>query len=249
MSALNRYIASVLAQRPVTFYPGGEPSGTVFDAVSHALESVTTYNATPSGTLSARYPSGLGMGGFGWDFTNGYLQTPHHSEWGSTQRLTLEAWIRPDNWSGFQGIISKTSGNKPRPFDSYVTDATGTLSFLVGNTAGTTHGFITNETIPVGRWTHVLMQYRWNGSNTRGRMFINGEPATLSSASTTTVQPNDGSDALRIGNRNDGVTSMDGKIAFPAIYNYEIALGPVRQRVAIGRGLLGRSRSRALALR
>lgn len=240
MSLLRAYIESVLAQRPASFWPGGEPGTTAHDAVQHPLENQTTYDGTLEGSVTGRYPSGLAVGGFAWDFNGGAINVPNHSEYQQNE-VTLEAWVNVDNRSGYQGIISKTASNQPKPWDAYLVDGSGILSFLT--TAGSLDAV---DAVPLLKWTHLLCRCQVRAGERRLTIHYDGK---LQSSAVVTGAWTTGTDRVRIGNRNDGVTSMDGRIAFPAIYPHAIALGPVRQRIAMARGLLGQSPVRALALR
>lgn len=236
------YIASVLSQRPASFWPGGEPAGqTVKDAVLHPL-SDSTYDGTISGTVTPRHPTGLAVGGYGWDFTAGQIVVTDHAEY-RQDYWTLEAWVNPDNHSDFQGVISKTNPVEPRPYDTYILPTTGLLRLIAGDGAGGFPDAVLESTaaVPVGKWTHILCTCgpRPGASGRRFRIFLNGKSSGLLDSATV---PTGATSNLRIGNRNDGVTSMDGKIAFPAIYPRVIALGPVLERVRMGRGLLAGGR-------
>lgn len=245
---LHDYIASVLSQRPVSFWPGGEPSGqAVKDIVTHVL-SDDTYDGVMNGTVTPRYPSGLAIGGFGWDFAGGYVEIPNHSEYQQTY-VALEAWVKPDNYSGFQGVLAKTESNRPKPWDSYITDGSGTMTFILRGTGTSDNPFVTTTLVPVGSWTHLLCRTKPRSDGATGveiEIYFNGKKQPLDRSPLLGHVPGGGTNPVRIGNRADGVTSMDGKIAFPAIYNTAINIGPVRQRVAMGRGLLSGGRRRGL---
>lgn len=251
MSLLRAYIESVLAQRPASFWPGGEPGTTAYDAVQHAQEHLSTYDGTLAGAVIGRVRHGLAMGGFAWDFAGGYIEIPNHSEYQQTY-VALEAWVNPDNRTGFQGVLAKTESNRPKPWDTYITDSSGTMTFILRGSGTSDNPFVTTTLVPVGSWTHLLCQTKPRSDGATGveiEIYFNGNKQPLDRSPLLDHVPGGGTNPMRIGNRADGVTSMDGKIAFPAVYPHPIALGPVRQRVAMGRGLLGQAPTRPLALR
>lgn len=248
--SLHDYIASVLSQRPASFWPGGEPSGAIKDVVLHPI-SDSTYDGSLAGSVTRRASNGLAVGGYAWDFAGGYIEIPDHAEY-RQNFVTLEAWVNPDNWTGFNGVLSKVASNRPKPWDTYIADSSGKMTFILAGPSTADVPFVTSTTVPVGKWTHILCRTRPRTGGATGvvaEIYFNGKKQPLEGSDEIAHFPPGGTNTVRIGNRADGVTSMDGRIAFPAIYAYPIALGPVRRRVAMGRGLLGGSPARALALR
>lgn len=245
MALLPAYIESVLSQRPTGFWPMGEPASVL------PLDIVKNYRiAGSTGTINRRVPNGLAVGGFANDHAGGNFAIDDFADHRNPE-FTLEAWINPDSISNFRGVLSHTDGNKPRPYDLYVVKngepAGGKLRLLIGN--GSSNAVVSSTTtIPLGSWTHALAMSWTNTAGTGSHLaiYING---ILEASTTAAFLPTGALVNTRIGNRNDGATPMDGQIAFPAIYDYPIDPGPVRERIAMARGIFRSAQPRALALR
>ncbi|MDE1849325.1 MAG: LamG domain-containing protein [Candidatus Micrarchaeota archaeon] len=132
---------------------------------------------------------------------------------GTGAPFTVLVWANVMNNATYRGIVSKTAGNLPAPFDVYVISQTNQISYLVGN-GNSNQGISTaSGTVVFNTWQQWAFVYTGIAMSVyRNGVLISG-PTTVSVLVADTGQP------LKIGNRNDGVTKMYGSIANVQIYN------------------------------
>lgn len=130
--------------------------------------------------------------------------------------MSILSWINIIDYSTYNGIVSKATSNSPAPYDFYVVktgdvNTAGALRFYRGN--GTLNMPATSSiSVPTGSWQHVAVSMK----GTRADFYINGNAASGGTITTTIA---DAGKSLRIGNRDDLVTDMKGKIAMVQIFN------------------------------
>jgi len=62
-----------------------------------------------------------------------YLEAADSPSLSLTGDLTIAAWVKVTDYAGFRGIVSKTEGNKPSPFDLYLNKTDGKAWFFGGS--------------------------------------------------------------------------------------------------------------------
>ncbi|WP_194444871.1 MBG domain-containing protein, partial [Parapedobacter pyrenivorans] len=96
------------------------------------------------------------------------------TDFGGTSSFTIEAWIKPDNFTDNPTIF----GHKPAG-----TPSTGYALFLLGDgrvyLEGTGTGKGTAAKVEAGKWNHIAMTFAYSGSGNAGEatFYINGEEA------------------------------------------------------------------------
>ena len=127
-----------------------------------------------------------------------------------TASFTVEILVWLNSLRNYQGLFSKTDSNEPWPIDTYIDNA-GTLHFFWGN--GGSSSSLTVGGMTASKWLHIVITA--NAAEV-GNIYLNGILiATTSSVATCS----DGSGAIRLGNRNDNATYLDGKIARARLWN------------------------------
>ncbi|RZL96838.1 MAG: LamG domain-containing protein, partial [Pedobacter sp.] len=77
---------------------------------------------------------------------------------GVTGNMTIEAWVNPSDYANYNGIISKTTGGYPKPFDFYLNQSNGVPQLVRGS--GTVWGYsaVGASAAPAtNTWSHVVV--------------------------------------------------------------------------------------------
>lgn len=122
--------------------------------------------------------------------------------------FTIEAWVHPTDFSGFNGIISKTAGNQPKPYDYYLIASTGVPRLIIGDGSGNAPVDATSATT-AGVWNHIAAVK--TGTNTITH-YLNG---VANGSGNATGAPNpliNGTDNALIATRGDNVTMFKGSM-------------------------------------
>lgn len=118
-----------------------------------------------------------------------------------TSDLTFEAILKPTNFTGFNGILSRCNSNVPDPYDWYVVASSGKPRFFCGNgSANTNVDGTTALNANAWNYTAVVM------SGTNCTIDANGtsNTATLSTSRAGHTR------TLYVGNRADSATMFTG---------------------------------------
>ena len=71
--------------------------------------------------------------------------------------FTIEGWMKVNDF-GYSAMATQTINNYPAPFDMYVINGSGNVSFLVGQ--GSVTGSVTSSTaLTIGSWAHLAFVY------------------------------------------------------------------------------------------
>lgn len=135
--------------------------------------------------------------------------------------ITLCAWVYVYNYTGFNGIVSKTVSNMAAPFDWYINSSTGIVSFLRGN-GSSANGIASSGAVGLNAWKHVCVTM----SGTFVTHYLNGATNGTGNRSVSTA---DGGTSIYIGNRNDLGVTMNGNIAAVQIYNRALTSTEITQ--------------------
>ncbi len=126
---------------------------------------------------------------------------------GITGNMTIEAWVNPTDYSNFNGILSKTAGNQPKPYDFYLVQGSGIPVLFRGNGTGANSNVNATTAPPTGVWSHIVV----TTSGSTVNHYLNGVPngsGNLGPAGT----PANGTDIAYIGTRSDLATRFKGGI-------------------------------------
>ena len=197
-------------------YPG---SGTTWSDLTKnsnngTLTNGPTFNSSNGGSIL-------------FDGIDDYISYPDSNSISIVGDITINSWIKVNNFSTYRAIVSKTTGGVPSPFDLYLNPSTGNPSFLRGN--GSYFYFFDGSTNPTaGIWQNVCLtmgglfcSYYLNGSLVNSGNITNifgGSPVI-----------SDGGLPMTIGRRPDGATIMDGNIAVVNLYDRELSAVEVLQ--------------------
>jgi len=98
------------------------------------------------------------------DFGSGdYIEVPSSASLSPTE-LTIEAWIKPSDVSGYNPIVLKRNG-----YALYIDN--GILKGLVSTTGTSPNIFVGDRTIQKDQWTHVAMTFK----NGELKFYVNGD--------------------------------------------------------------------------
>ena len=126
--------------------------------------------------------------------------------------FTIEGWMKVNDF-GYSAMATQTINNYPAPFDMYVTNGSGNVSFLVGQ--GSVTGSVTSSsTLTIGTWAHLAFVY--NPSIAKIQIYING---ILDGISDATLPGNVAGSKFIIGNRYDNYTGLNGTLDDVRIWN------------------------------
>jgi hypothetical protein len=131
----------------ISWWPGAGSAADVY-----GINSGTAYGGMAYG------PGKVGQG-FVFDGVNDHIRVPHHSSFELTWALTIEAWIRPTNVSGYRSIFSKwdaVGGVNQRSYD--VSLYPGGRCYLLVSPVGTDSGatfVLSSNAVPLNEWTHI----------------------------------------------------------------------------------------------
>lgn len=148
-----------------------------------------------------------------FDGTNDYITIPHNGAFNTAAASTVEAWIKVNNYTGFNMIITKTVGNGStnNAFELRTEQTTGRLQFLWYDTALRT--LTTGNAVGLNTWVHVAA--------TRGggfaKVYINGNLEISGFAGNSTTNTS----AIFLGSRNDLANWMNGRIDEVRLWNVE----------------------------
>jgi hypothetical protein len=142
--------------------------------------------------------------------------------------MTIEAWVKPTDYSNYAGIVGKTVGNLPAPYDLYLSQGSGLPTFLRGDGTWSHLGAVSGTSAPpLGRWSHIVVTI----SGTTVTHYLNGVQngtGTLASLSRDAGTP------LKIGSRDDLFTMFKGGIDEVAVYNVALTPSQVSNHYSIG---------------
>ncbi len=123
--------------------------------------------------------------------------------------ITIEAWINPTDRSNFNGIVSKTSGGNPSPYDYYLSASSGIPNFFRGNGSISANSSGTSA-VPSGSWSHIAVTDVGGSGTNLVTHYLNGS-INGSGSITVAIVSDSGTDA-KIGTRNDNVTLFKGSM-------------------------------------
>jgi len=111
-----------------------------------------------------------------FDGYDDYVEVTNESAFDFTDAMTLEAWIKPENLLGTQGILSKNFGNNAHPYQIRLLDDEIIFGFY-SNTIGWQPVQTNNANLQVGEWTHITCTYNMQ----QVKIYVNGEQKAVAS--------------------------------------------------------------------
>jgi RHS repeat-associated protein len=168
-----------------------------------ALGAQDSTVAPSNGTVTSA-TSAAGEIGWGGNFSGSsqYVDIGNPSKLQITGDLTIEAWVKPTDYSNYNGIVSKSNRNLPGPYDWYLVKGSGVPVLYRGN--GSVYAWVVATGAPAaGQWSHVAATM----SGTAVAHYLNGSANGSGTLSTTIADA--GTDAM-IASRNDLNTMFKG---------------------------------------
>ncbi|MGB9669462.1 MAG: LamG domain-containing protein, partial [Anaerolineales bacterium] len=147
-----------------------------------------------------------------FDGDNDYLEILDSDSLSITGDMTIEAWVKVNDYTTANGIVGKTLNGIAAPYDYYLLSVSGIPIFCRGNGIDYACVQATNP-VPTDSWHHLAVTM--NGTTVTH--YLDGKVNGSGTLSTTIV---DADGALRIGNRDDLKTDFNGLIDNLAVYNY-----------------------------
>ena len=144
--------------------------------------------------------------------------------------FTIEGWMKIRDL-GYSALATQTINYLPAPFDIYVENGSGRLTFLVGqsNVSGSASG---STVLAIGTWTHVAFVY--NPAIAKVIIYVNGVQDGIGDAS---PPGNVAGSKFIIGNRYDLYTGLNGTLDDVRIWN--VARTPSQILANMNNELLG----------
>jgi hypothetical protein len=144
--------------------------------------------------------------------------------------FTIEGWMKIRDL-GYSALATQTKTYLPAPFDMYVENGSGRLTFLVGqsNVSGSASG---STALAIGIWTHVAFVY--DPAIAKVIIYVNGVQDGIGAASTP---GNVAGSKFIIGNRDDLFTGLNGTLDDVRIWN--VARTPSQILANMNNELLG----------
>jgi len=111
-------------------------------------------------------------GSLTFDGVDDYVEVPDSSSLDLTNKVTIEAWINPQSYPFYPGIVCKGNvGNYGESYCLFLEDGTGRLGFLL-NSDGTSGGRTIIYSPPISQSTLTYAAVTYDGATMR--MYING---------------------------------------------------------------------------
>jgi hypothetical protein len=178
----------------------------------------------PAGAVADLYPWNNGAGGLVLDGATQSGQTPHTAAMNATNKLTLAARIKADQFRPGDGIVVKGATNAPWALGLWDNRS---LRFTANalNPAGAANAGAWNSaaSITQGTWHHVAVTY--DGANIR--FYVDGVPGDHQPATGITFGTN--TEALFIGVDKPGASEwFDGTIADVKVYARALSTPEIR---------------------
>jgi len=156
-----------------------------------------------------------------FDGVNDFVDCGNQSSIQITGDISILSWINVTDFANFNGIVGKTTGNKPAPYDYYLYQTNGKPNLLRGN--GIVNANYSGSNAPLlGVWQHIAVTML----GTQVTHYLNGSSNGVGTISTTIAN---GANNLIVGNRSDNGTDFKGNIAISQIYNRALSADEITQ--------------------
>lgn len=161
---------------------------------------------------------------FSFDGAGDYVEVPHSDGLSITEPITIDAWIRVDNWDTLNVIVSKGGSYIDNNY-SFRVDS-GELAFFYGNNGW--HGWRDSRLLSLNTWYHVAAVQDDDGDIS---FYIDGQKGsgvvTWGDPAVTSKVTND--DPLRIGHINGHNQYFAGAIDNLEIYSRALSEAEIQE--------------------
>jgi hypothetical protein len=190
----------------VAAYNFNEGAGSAVSDASGNNNIGSIFQATWSG-------AGKYGGALSFDGTNDYVSINDSNSLDLTNRMTLEAWIKPTANSGWRTVLMKENGSE-LAYGMYARESSNRPSGWIrpNPTSGSSKTVTGTSALPLNAWTHLVTTY--DGTNLR--LYING---TLNKTTAITGTMYTSSNPLKIGGNSMWGEYYAGLIDEVRVYN------------------------------
>ncbi|MDI2128180.1 LamG-like jellyroll fold domain-containing protein [Yinghuangia seranimata] len=164
-----------------------------------------TGTAANTAWTAGKYGQALSFNG-----TSSWVTVPNSSTLAMTNKLTLEAWVRPATVSGWRNVILKQRGTDGLSYGLYASGDDRAAGYVRIGATDESIGATAN--LPVNTWSHIAVTY--DGATLR--FYVNG---TQVASRAQTGNITGGTDVLRIGGNSVWGEYFSGLIDEVRIYN------------------------------
>ncbi|RZM21772.1 MAG: hypothetical protein EOO88_31555, partial [Pedobacter sp.] len=148
-----------------------------------------------------------------------YIDIGNRSSLGITNDITLQAWINPNDYANYNGIIAKTAAQFPKPYDFYLDQHTGIPKLYRGNGTVYGYGFVQGQQAPpTNTWSHIAVTISGNTVT----HYLNGQVNGVGELPASGTGAN-GTDKVYIGTRSDFATALRGRLDEVRILNESLS--------------------------
>lgn len=148
----------------VAAYGFNEGAGATVSDTSGNNNSGSIFQA--AWTTAGRYGRALTFDG-----SNDYVSVPDANSLDLTNRMTLEAWVRPTANSGWRTVMMKENGNE-LAYGMYARESSNRPSgwLRINPTSGSSQSAVSSQALTLNTWSHVALTY----DGTTMRFYVNG---------------------------------------------------------------------------
>lgn len=201
-------------------------SGSAGEVIDYSGNGNNGTRAGNSTTATAKYARG---GTF--DNSGDYVTVTDSPSLSPTSQVTLAAWVYRNTVSDADGAIGKYYSGVNRR--SYLLGMNNTYAKVIISSNGTANTALEGVTsIDTGKWYHIAGTY----DGTTLKIYVNGQ---LENSTPLTGGIYDSSDALRIGDGDQGYWPMNGLIDEARVYNRALSGNEVKQLYNFAPGPVG----------
>ena len=201
--------------RLVGYWPFDEDSSPQPDRSGQSNDA--TPNAGATWVLDGERASGV----MAFNGNDSFLEAADSDSLSLTGDLTITAWVKVSDFSGFRSIVGKTEGHLPSSYHLYLAQNDGKANFLAGS-PGSFTGTGSHSPVPTGEWHHFAVTLKDHFVTFYRDGMLDG----------TGLIPNpllDSAASLRIGNRGDLFTGFLGRMDEVALFKGALTQGELAE--------------------
>ena len=201
-------------------------------AENNALDSAGNNHGSPLN--GASYAAGRVGQAFNFDGVNDYVHVFDDPSLEFTSQLTIAAWIRPDDVSGYRDILTKWGG--VAAYELIVGPGGVLQGYLSNNGTNYDSLFSPAGALNAGAWAHVATTF----SAGQWKLYINGVEVAAKTSSITSIFAA-GNDNVAIGRSSGGggAEYFRGLIDEVGLYNRGLSPDQIQTVYQSGHGALG----------
>lgn len=197
-----------------------------FDNLNCYQSGTKCFDLTSSGNIGTlTNGTSFNNGVFDFDGTDDYINVPDSDSISITGDITISFWLKITDFSNYRGIIGKTNGNQPGPFDFYLDIYSGNPTFFIGDGSSFAGYSVANSAPQTGVWENIAVTF---GTDTITH-YLNGITDGSNYIGTPPFSIADSGTSMRIGSRADSATIMKGSVVIVQLYNRALSSDEIFQ--------------------